>query len=159
MKPTYEEISRYHEAAHAVMAYNLDMQIDFIKMHYVEDNYEVCAVQYVAASSPYANSVPKLEAMLVLVALAGQYGVAMLEGKPLRDTYYRRFGASEDLKLIRHMGGRYWRDWIPDVIYFMDRYKYQIRALAEYLKNKKYVTGKEVELLLDSVPENKAKLS
>jgi hypothetical protein len=137
------------------MAYNLGMKIDFIKMRYVEGDYEVCAVQYVGASSPYATSVEKLDAMMVLVALAGQWGVAHMEGKELRDTYYRRFGASEDLKQIRAKGGRYWRDWIADTSYFMARYKHQVSALAELLKGKSYLTGKEVEEFLDSIPEAK----
>lgn len=151
----YDKVSRYHEAGHGVMCYNLGMRIDFIKMRYIEGEYEVCAVQYVAASSPYATSVEKLDAMIVLVALAGQWGVAMMEGKELRDTYYRRFGASDDLKHIRAKGGKHWRGWIEDVNYFMARFRYQVSALAEFLKGKTYVTGEEVENLLDSIPENR----
>jgi hypothetical protein len=151
----YDKTSRFHEAGHAVMAYNLSMRIDFIKMRYIEGNYEVCAVQYVGASSPYAKSVEKLNAMMVLVALAGQWGVAYGEGKEFTPTYMRRFGASEDLKLIRDKGGRYWRDWIADVNYFMARFNYQVSALAEFLQGKTYVTGEEVEQLLDTIPENR----
>jgi hypothetical protein len=134
------------------MAYNLGMQIDFIKMHYIEGDYEVCAVQYVGASSPYATSVEKLHAMMVLVALAGQYGSAMVDGEELTAKYYRRFGASDDVRVAREKGGRYWRDWIADVNYFMGRYRGQVTALAGFLEGKTYATGAEIERVLDSVP-------
>jgi hypothetical protein len=37
----------------------------------------------------------------------------------------------------------------------MDRYRYQVSALAEFLKDKDYVTGRQVEDFLDTIPENK----
>ena len=150
----YLRISRFHEAAHCVMAYNLGMQIDWVKMHYIEGDQEICAVQYVGATSPYATSVEKLHAMVVLVALAGQYGSALAEGQELTGKYYRRYGASDDVRVAREHGGRYWRDWIADVNYFMNRYKGQVTALAGLIGHKDYVSGEDVERLLDSVPSN-----
>lgn len=151
MEDRIGEFARYHEACHAVMAYNLRMSIDWIKMNYREDDLTVCAVSYKAASSPYADSMEKYIALKLLVAMAGQYAVTVLEGKELRDVHYNRFGASEDLQSIREFGGRYWRSWIPDVSEFMGRYVKQIEVLADYLKYHDYVPGEEVHQILDDV--------
>lgn len=151
----YKRISRFHESAHATMAFNLGMQIDFIKLYYIEGDLEVCALQYVAASSPYATSMDKVNAMVGLVSLAGQYGTAMVEGKELTANYFRRFGASDDLRVAREHIGRYWRQWIPDVNYFMARYRGQVTALAGFLERKTYASGEDIERVLDSIPANK----
>jgi hypothetical protein len=150
MEDRIDEFARFHEACHAVMAHNLGMSIDWIKMHYIEGDLEVCAVSYKAASSPYADTMEKYRALKLLVAMAGQYAVTVLEGKELRDVHYRRFGASEDLAMIQELGGRYWRSWIPDIREFMGRYHEQVVVLAEYLKDHKYVKGNIVQQVIES---------
>lgn len=148
-----DRFARYHEACHAVMAHNLGMSIDWIKMDYIEDDLMVCAVSYVAASSPYADTMDKYRSLKLLVAMAGQYAVTMVEGKPLRDVHYKRFGAREDLVAIRRYGGPRWRSWIPDITEFMSRYHKQVTVLAEYLMTHNYVSGGEVQQILDAVEE------
>jgi hypothetical protein len=147
------KFARYHEACHAVLAHNLGMSIDWIKMNYIEDDLMVCAVSYRAASSPYADTMEKYRALKLLVAMAGQYAVTIVEGKELRDVHYNRFGAREDLIAIRMHGGSRWRSWIPDVKEFMGRYHKQVEVLADYLKYHDYVSGGDVQQILDDAAE------
>lgn len=152
MEPMNMDMSTYyHEAAHAVFAWSVNMTINEVQVRVASAAYmgDDNTDGYVSVMLPVGDEYVNLR---VGLALAGMYGESMVLGRNVRKGLYSRIAATGDLAAAKSEAGSKWANYISMMREHMDKYVSQVKTLAQYLVQHPTMSGDEVMQVLGVPP-------